>query len=204
MIRVNLLSRRAPARREWIPAANRPALAGMLFLLCALGGVGGWWWSMGRQTTALDARIAQSEGDLARLNEAAKLVGRAIARKSELAEKLALIERLRAAQRGPVTLLSTINQSLPDGLWLLELNQRGTGVQIEGRATSLTAVTDFVERLQGSGAFDRPVEILTTSMESLDAASVVRFAVKAQAAGTAAAEAAAAAAAADAAKKKGD
>jgi Tfp pilus assembly protein PilN len=201
MIRINLLGNAGQAGNSLIPAANRPALAGMLFLLCTLAGVGGWWWTMGRQAAALDAQIVQSEGDLARLKEAAKLVDRAIARKSELAEKLALIERLRTAQRGPVTLLSTINRSLPDGLWLLELNQRGAGVQLEGRATTLTAVTDFVERLQASGAFDRPVEIVTTSMETMDELSVVRFAVKAQAAGTAAA-AAAAAAAGEA--KKGD
>jgi Tfp pilus assembly protein PilN len=201
MIRINLLGSGGTVRREIIPSAQRPALLGMVFLLCSMAGVAGWWWHIGQQTTALDSQIVQSEGELTRLRAAAKLVDRAIARKSELAEKLALIDRLRTAQRGPVTLLSTINQSLPDGLWLMELNQRGPAVQLEGRATSLTAVTDFVERLQGSGAFDRPVEIVTTSMETLDEASVVRFAVKAQAVGTAAA-AASAAAAKD--TKKGD
>jgi Tfp pilus assembly protein PilN len=193
MIRINLLATGGAVRRELIPAAQRPALLGMAFLLCAMAGVGGWWWQIGRQTATLDVQISQTEQELTRLRAAAKLVDRAIARKSELAEKLALIERLRSAQRGPVTLLSTINRSLPDGLWLMELNQRGPAMQLEGRATSLTAVTDFVERLQVSGAFDRPVEIVTTSMETLDESTVVRFAVKAQAVGTAAAAAAAAA-----------
>jgi Tfp pilus assembly protein PilN len=194
MIRINLLASGGGAvRRELIPAAQRPALLGMAFLLCAMAGVAGWWWQIGRQTATLDVQVSQTEQELSRLRAAAKLVDRAIARKSELAEKLALIERLRSAQRGPVTLLSTINRSLPEGLWLMELNQRGAAMQLEGRATSLTAVTDFVERLQGSGAFDRPVEIVTTSMETLEESTVVRFAVKAQAVGTAAAAAAAAA-----------
>src|SRR5439155_26391375 len=129
-------------------------------------------WELGRETRALDTRITQHEAGLVRLKNAAKLVDLAIARKSELSEKLALIDRLRTAQKGPVILLSTLSRSLPDGLWLMELKQQGNAVQIEGRATSLTAVTDFVERLQDSGAFDRPVEIVSTGMEMLDEASV--------------------------------
>jgi Tfp pilus assembly protein PilN len=194
MIRVNLLATSQVAKSPIAIAANRGTIAGMLLLLCTIGGVGAWWWNVNRQVAALDVRIAQNEADLTRLKDAAKLVDRAIARKGELGARLALIERLRSAQKGPVSLLSTISRDLTDGLWLMELTQRGPNVQIEGRATSLTAVTDFVERLQNSGVFDRPVEIVTTSMETVDESSVVRFAVKAQPAGTAAAAAAAAAA----------
>ena len=185
MIRVNLLASGAPSpRRALVPDISRAALAGVMLLLCTVGGLGYWWWSLGRQAVVVDARIAQSERDLVRLRDAAKLVDRAVARKTELSEKLALIERLRADQRGPVTMLSTISRSLSDGLWLMELNQRGNSIQLEGRASSLTSVTDFAERLQNSGVFDRPVEIVTTSMELVDELSVVRFALKAQAFGT--------------------
>jgi Tfp pilus assembly protein PilN len=194
MIRVNLIGSQSSAKSPIIPAASRATIVGLLLVVCTVGGVGAWWWNINREVTALDARIARSEQDLSRLQVAAKLVDRAVARKGELSARLALIDRLRTAQKGPVNLLSTISRSLTDGLWLMELTQRGPAVQIEGRATSLTAVTDFVERLQGSAVFDRPVEIVTTSMELVEEASVVRFAVKAQAAGTAAAAAAAAAA----------
>jgi Tfp pilus assembly protein PilN len=85
------------------------------------------------------------------------------------------------------------------------LKQAGPSIQIEGRATSLTAITDFAEKLQDSTVFDRPVEIVTTTAETLDETPVVRFIVKAQNAGTAkaAADAAAAAAAAKPANAKG-
>ena len=195
MIRVNLLAVGQTARPGLIPVEQRAGLAGAVLFLAVLAGVGFWYWDLGRQTAGLEGRIQQSEADLVKLKESAKLVDRAIARKAELSEKLGLIDRLRSAQRGPVSLLTTLNHSLPEGLWLLDLTQRGPTVQFEGRATSLTAVTDFVERLQVSGAFDHPVEIVTTGMELVDESSVVRFAIKAQAAGTAAAAAAAAAAA---------
>ena len=56
---------------------------------------------------------------------------------------------------GPVSLLETVSSSLPDGLWLTEIKQTGSIVQIEGRALSLTAVTDFTEQMQNSGLFKR-------------------------------------------------
>jgi type IV pilus assembly protein PilN len=184
VIKINLLDAGPAAKRSWLPIGQRSALVGLVALLCTGAGVGGWWWSITRDAADLQSRIARSEVDLERFKKAAKLVDRAMARKAELAEKISLIDRLRAAQRGPVNMLSTVNRSLPDGLWLMELNQRGNSVQLEGRATTLTAVTDFAERLQVSGIFDRPVEIVTTSMENVDEASVVRFALKAQAFGT--------------------
>jgi Tfp pilus assembly protein PilN len=185
MIRVNLL---APAqgavKTSWVPSQQRSALLGIVMLLCTAAGMGGWWWLINHDVAALDTKISKTETDLARLKQAAKLVDMAVAKKSELSEKLALIQRLRTEQHGPVNMLATVNRSLTDGLWLMELNQRGNAVQLEGRASTLTSVTDFAERLQVSGVFDRPVEIVTTSMETVDETSLVRFALKAQAFGT--------------------
>lgn len=182
MIRVNLLTS-APGspRRDWLPAEQRSAAVGLTMLLVTGLGVGAWWWELRRESQTVEATIATAQADLNRLKDVAKIVDLASARKADLTERLALISRLRADQRGPVSLLETISRSLPDGLWLIELNQKGTGVQIEGRASSLTAITDFVEHLQDSGLFQRPVEIVTTSIEAVEDASVVRFIVKAEA-----------------------
>lgn len=144
-------------------------------------GVGGWWWQVSRTHADVQAHIVSAEADLARLKNVAASVDRAVARKLELSERLALIDRLHRTQRDPVELLQVISRSVPDGLWLLELKQVGPSVQIEGRAVSLTALTDFVERLQTSGRFARPVDIVTTNMETVQDVSVVRFAVKAAA-----------------------
>ncbi len=67
---------------------------------------------------------------------------------------------------------------MPDGLWLVEFKQTGPMVQIEGRALSLTSVTDFTEQMQNSGMFKRPVEIVTTTTEMVEETPVVRFVVK--------------------------
>jgi type IV pilus assembly protein PilN len=183
MIKVNLLATThgpAPAR-DWLPRDQRQALFGLAMLVVTFAVVGGWWFYLHREGAALDTRIGAAQAELSRLKEAAKVVDLMTARKNELAERLSLIERLRSAKRAPVTLLETVSRSVTEGLWLMEIKQVGTSVQIDGRATSLTAVTDFTERLQDSGFFQRPVEILTTSTESIDDANVVKFSVKADA-----------------------
>jgi len=183
MIRVNLLTS-APGtpQRDWLPAEQRSAALGLGMLILTGLVMGVWWWELQREAKVVEATIAHAQADLAKLKDVAKVVDLAVTRKTELTERLSLIGRLRADQRGPVNLIETVSKSVPDGLWLLELKQQAGTIQIEGRASSLTALTDFVERMQDSGLFQRPVEIVTTSVEAVDQASVVRFAVKAEAA----------------------
>jgi type IV pilus assembly protein PilN len=181
MIKVNLLATSpgaAPAR-EWLPRDQRAALGGLAMLFATAVGVGGYWYLQHRESAAIQTRVAAAQTELVRLKEASKLVDLTTARKNELAERLSLIERLRTSKRAPVTLLETVSRSVPEGLWLLEMKQAGPTVQIDGRATSITAITDFTERLQDSGYFQRPVEILTTSTEQIDEVTVVHFSVKA-------------------------
>ena len=181
MIKVNLLAT-APGKaapREWIPQEQRAAVIGLACLLVTGLGIGGWWYYLHGVKGQVDGRITAAETQLIRLKEAAALVEKTTAKKNELAERLNVIERLRDSKRAPVNLLETLSQSLPDGLWLLEVKQAGRSVQVDGRAMSLSAVTDFAERLQNSGVFDRPVEILTTAAETFEETAVIRFSVKA-------------------------
>lgn len=186
MIRINLIGTvpRAP-QRVWLPSDQRAAAAGLILLVATAVGVGGWWWQVSRARARVETDLRRAETELTRLKSVAAVVDRAAARKRELTERLALIDRLHRTERDPVALLETVSRSVPEGLWLLELKQAGTTVQMEGRARSLTALTDFVERLQTSGRFQRPVDILTTNMELVEDLSVVRFAIKAVASGTA-------------------
>lgn len=182
MIKVNLLATNPGVvpPREWLPREQRSAMGGVTVLLVTALGLGGFWYYQSSQRAAIEVKIAAAETELVRLKDAADLVERTNARRTDLAERLALIERLRASKRAPVSLLETVSYSVPEGLWLLEIQQSAATVEIDGRATSITAVTDFTERLQTSGYFLRPVEIISTSTEAIDEVPVVRFVVRAE------------------------
>jgi Tfp pilus assembly protein PilN len=180
MIRVNLLATPVGAapQKDWLPREQRSAAIGLVILVATGIGVFGWWWYLRHERGDLDVKITTAQSELTRLKNVAALVDRATARKAELTERLTLIDRLRSVMKGPVSLLETVSASVPDGLWLVEFKQTGPMVQIEGRALSLTAVTDFTEQMQNSGMFKRPVEIVTTTTESVEETAVIRFIVK--------------------------
>jgi type IV pilus assembly protein PilN len=184
MIRVNLLSPGTEAQpqawRRWlvIPQEQRAALMGLAMLMTTAAGAGLWWWSVSREHKAVDAEIVVAEANLTRLKKEAALMEKAAAREKDLRERLGLIDRLRATQRAPVMLLDTISRSLAEGLWLTELRQTGAVVLLEGRAISYSALTDFIGRLQISGRFVRPVDIVTSTTETVAEQVVVRFMIR--------------------------
>lgn len=184
MIKVNLLATSpgaaVAAPREWFPREQRSALGGVGVLAVTALTLGGYWYYQGLQRADIETQTAAAQTELVRLKDAAALVERTNARRTELTERLALIDRLRASKRAPVSLLETVSYSVPEGLWLLEMKQSAQTVQVDGRATSITAVTDFTERLQSSGYFLRPVEIMSTATEAIDDTPVVRFVIKAE------------------------
>ncbi len=184
MIRVNLLTQGPGAAppREWVPREHRSALMGLGLLLITAVGVGGWWWYLSHQHAEAEIRIAEADAKLEQLKGAVDLLNQATSRKTELAERLSLIDRLRAAKRAPITLLETISRGVPEGLWLTEVKQKDNTITVDGRAISLTSVSDFAESLQRSGLFKMPVEILTTTTEVIEETDVIRFSVRAEAA----------------------
>jgi type IV pilus assembly protein PilN len=181
MIRVNLISvtpGQSPPR-EWLPKEQRSAAVGLVLLLATGIAITGWWLYLSHESAKVERGITLAEADLARLKDVAQLVDRATARKGELADRLDLIERLRTTMRAPVRLFETVSRSVPHGLWLLEIKQVGSTVQVDGRAMTLTPVSDFARDLQSSGFFQMPVEIVSVTSETLEDVPVIRFLMKA-------------------------
>ena len=182
MIRVNLLAGGPGAAQPKIviPAEQRSSLMGLGMLMITGLLVGGWWYYISYQRASTEEGISKAEGRIEQLKDAMKLLEAARTQKAELQERLSVIDRLRAAKHAPVKMLQLLNTSLPDGLWLLEVKQSAAFVQIEGRAMSQTAVSDFAKTLQDSGFFKMPVEIITTLMETVEENQVFRFVLKAE------------------------
>ena len=183
MIRVNLLAPERVSRWRSSRAVRGLAARAVLVALGASMPVGLWWHVIRRDTARVEARLAADERALAQWQEIAASAERAAARTTELSKRRALIARLRGARHAPVAQLAAISRSVPDGLWLIELTDRSGRVELDGRAMSLAEISDFVERLQRTGIFALPIEIVSANTETAEDEAIVRFKITAGIAG---------------------
>src|SRR5690606_555321 len=182
MIRINLLRvETAPAGPSVFQglAANRLHIAGGLIVASALAGIGWWYTSTQAQLAAAGVAIQQAQAERQRLTAVLEQIEQFEAQRTQLQQRVALIEQLRTGQHSPVTLLDQVSRSLPERLWLTGLRQAGATVTIDGRTTTLTSLSDFIGNLESSGAFTRPVEIVTSEVQQTGGIDIVHFQVKA-------------------------
>jgi len=183
MIRINLLTidraktAKAPAV---MPEAKRVTVGASLVLLVTVLGLGWWFWSLQQQSQLLDIDIASAEQDTRQLRAVLSKVQKFEARKAQLQQRVTLIEQLRKGQTAPVRVLDQISRSVPDRLWLADMKQSGTEFTLDGYATTMTALSDFVATIEDTKWFRKPVEIIDSQLTSdAKTGDVVKFVVKA-------------------------
>ena len=188
MIRINLISqtREKPRRRTpastMVGSGQKITVACTLILALTALGVGWWYWSLRKEAGKLTDDITAAEAETRRLQTLIVQVRQFEERKAQLQQRVTLIETLRRGQSSPVHVLDAISRSVPDMLWLTQLDQKGPDLSIEGRCLTLTSISDFVDNLGRSGWFTKPVEIVSSQVEPGTAGSgeLIRFTIKAQ------------------------
>jgi type IV pilus assembly protein PilN len=167
MIRINLLAtdrRAAKAAPKGLQAGQKITVAGSLLLVLAALGVGWRYWALGQETASLTREIDETRREEQRLTEILKQVNEFEARRTQLQQRVALIDELRRGQNAPVHMIDQVSRALPETTWLTSLSQAGYDLTIEGRCLSLTSLSDFVGNLEASRYFRRPVEILESNV----------------------------------------
>jgi type IV pilus assembly protein PilN len=185
VIRINLLAvdRERTRRRAKFQTAQKVTIGSSLILVAAALIVIWWWWALGKASTELDQRIADAERETARLRSLIQQVAQFEQQRAQLQQRVSLIEQLRKGQSGPVHMLDQLSRALPETMWLTDLKQAGDDVTIDGRCTSLTALSDFVANLENSNYFARPVEIVDSQVEGATQerpSDLIKFTVKAK------------------------
>jgi type IV pilus assembly protein PilN len=184
MIRINLLGveRKQTRRAAAFDIGKRVTLACSLVLVVATAGIAFWYWSLTQASAQVDADILAARDQQARLTSLITEVSKFEARRAQLQQRVALIEQLRKGQSLPVQLLDQVSQGVPEMLWLTSMEQKELAdVTIEGRATTLIALSDFVANLGNSAFFSKPIEIIESkSQQNPSGAELVEFTVKAQ------------------------
>ncbi|BCS33859.1 hypothetical protein TBR22_A30870 [Luteitalea sp. TBR-22] len=183
MIRVNLLA--SEQQRTAAPAfsglsANKVHILGAALVALCVAAAGYRHLDLQAQQSNADRQLAAARAEEQRLKAVTEELARFEAQTALLQQRVALIEQLRKGQRSPVTLLDQVSRQLPDRLWLTTLNQAGADVTLEGRTTTLTALSDLIGNLENSGVFSRPVEIVSSEIESgRGQADLMKFTVRA-------------------------
>jgi len=185
LIKINLLAvDRDRVKRKAKFQVGQKLTVGCSLILVATALIIGWWyWSLQSDSAQLNQQILDAQRETARLASVILQVRQYEEQRAQLQQRVTLIEQLRKGQTGPVHLLDQISRSLPDTMWLVELKQTAAGdVTIDGRCTSLTALSDFVSSLETSSYFAKPVEIVDSTVDAATASApeVIRFSVKAK------------------------
>ena len=182
MIRINLLAVERDRTKRWagVEIGQRVTIGCSVILVVTVVGIGWRFWSLRQDTARLTQELAAADAEIQRLAPVIESVRESDARRAQLAQRVALIEQLRAGQSGPVRMLDHVSRSLPDGVWLTELRQELTMIVVQGRSTTLSALSDFVANLELSGHFAPPVEIIDSQLEDQQGqGEVVRFELRA-------------------------
>lgn len=180
MIRINLIAKRKPPKASFDFSRQVPLLCSLVLVAAALA-IGWRFWTMRERSAELDEEIQRAQKEAQSLRSVLEQVQQFELRKTQLQQRVALIEDLRRGQAGPVHMLDEISRALPDRLWLTDLKQDADTLKIEGQTTSLTALSDFIGNLETSGYFAKPVEILDSRVDTAPGGlDLVKFTVKAQ------------------------
>lgn len=184
MIKINLIAgeRKVVKKRLAFGREQQVTLACAGLLVLSAAGVGLRYWSLLQESEEIDANIAAAQKETTRLHSVIAQMQQFEQRKSQLQQRVTLIEELRTEQAGPVHMLDQISMALPSSLWLSEVKQTNTPgeVLIDGKSLSLTGLSDFVGNLEHSGYFQRSIEIVSSTTETTGPqGETIRFQIKA-------------------------
>jgi len=161
MIKINLLAEKKPAKGskaassfkfEGIGGGQNFLLLGIVLLGFLVAG--GWFWARSTELKEMEHKKVQDQAELVRLQEVRKKAEEFKRQKDLLEKKIALITDLKKKQAVPVHLLDQISRNVPDFLWLDSMASVSNQVNLTGKATTYTAVSNFYDNLIASGYFN--------------------------------------------------
>lgn len=163
MIRINLISegRKPVVARKAKPKVSLgdqdPSLiflaaGAVLSILVALG----WYFMVSSSLKGVQEEVMAAEREVKELEPILKEVEAFKKQREELNTKIDLINELTSKRRGPVHLMDQISRSLPDLVWLVNMQVRGKNVQLSGQALNTNAIATFIENLSLVPEFKEP------------------------------------------------
>jgi len=177
MIEINLLPHREAKR-----AADLRQTAGVLVLGLVLEAGLIWFLHSGvtREVGHAQAAVKQLEADIEQYKPQQAKVQQFKAKRSQLEEKLAVIDGLEKGRTGPVRLMDELASNTPDRLWLTGVETAGNAITLEGESLDTGMVAEFLRGLNESRYFTSVDLDRTSRGKEIDGVQLVSFVVTAQ------------------------
>jgi len=171
MIKINLLPVRAAQKKESI----RQQASILFFILLALfAGIGYAHISMKNKISDVKTKIVSVNAEIEQLKKKTGEVDDFKKKKRELLEKLNVIESLSKNKTGPVVILDSFSEMVPEKMWFEAINQNGAQLDIEGVALDNETIAGFFSLLKRS-AFFKKVELVQTQQKDVDGLKLTSF-----------------------------
>lgn len=160
MARINLLPWREERRRQLTQEFARQAVLGVI--LAAVVGGYGWYHARGLVEYQQD-RNKFLEEQISVLQSEIKEIQNLEQTRKQLLARMNIIQRLQQRRPQVVHLFFEIADTLPDGVFLTELEQNGDTLTIKGRAESNARVSAYMRNLDASPWLKNPrLEVIET------------------------------------------
>ena len=150
MILINLLPVRAAKKREF----GRQQVV-LFVLLLVLAGIGNYFVynRFESELRSLDKQIVDTRAEIAQLEKTIGEVKSIKEDKKALEDKLKILDTLKKGRTGPVKVLDELATIIPQKVWIVDFNEQGGAVAMNGAASSYEDLSNFSKKLKASTHF---------------------------------------------------
>jgi type IV pilus assembly protein PilN len=164
MAHINLLPWRAEIRRQ-----QKKKFLSILGLsaIAACGIVALVQWHFNQRIAYQGSRNARLEAEIATLDKKIEEIKTLEREKERLVKRIEAIQTLEANRPLVVRLFDEFVETLPDGMFLTDIDQTGTAITVKGTAQSQTRVSSYMRNIEASKWVTKPnLDVVqTTSKE---------------------------------------
>lgn len=164
MILINLLPHREEARKKRKQTFNVhlvfAALAGLALGLLA-------WTYYGQQISAQEETNRFITAENTKLDEKIKEVLEVEAEIKALRDRQQAVEGLQQQRNDPVKLFNEVTAAMPDGVYLVSIDQKGSVVNLQGVAQSNERVSEYLRNMKDSELLARQPELRETLVQEV-------------------------------------
>ncbi len=174
MIRINLLP--AHEVKQLFILRTQMTVSVMLIAVTIVGCV----WVMYKQGQEKANRmraLSQVEAEIASLENIVKEVDAFKIKRNQLQKQIEVVDGLKQNQRRPAPVLDALSRSLPDQVWLMSIQEKGSGMRITGKSLNgNVGIATFMENMGNSSWFGT-AELVESKSEVFLNRPVVSFTV---------------------------